>query len=405
MVSRLSKYRPLLFPIVLLLLFCGCVSMEKIDPYQDSSPSGIILPDGAAITSSETTTEATTTTTTNAYTPPDDAQLRSVLEGMSVRQKAAQMILVSTNDEVFARECASEGAGGLCLFAAAFEKKDVEQVQAMTSGFQKAASVPLLISVDEEGGTVNRVSLNPKLRQSKFKSPKELYKEGGWGAIRKDTEEKAALLLTLGINSNLAPVCDIPITQRDYIAPRSFSTDTTETVSYVMSVVATMRDMRIGSTLKHFPGYGGSSDTHKGVGRDNRELSEFQQKDFKPFRAGIENGANSVMVSHNIVKCMDPDRPASLSPAVHRILREELQFRGVIISDDLGMKAITQYTDGQNPAVAAVLAGNDLLCYSDFKASVDAIESAVIAGEIEESRLDASVLRILYWKKTIGILK
>ena len=111
------------------------------------------------------------------------------------------------------------------------------------------------------------------------------------------------------------------------------------------------------------------------------------------------------MVSHNIVKCMDPDRPASLSPAVHRILREELQFRGVIISDDLGMKAITQYTDGQNPAVAAVLAGNDLLCYSDFKASVDAIESAVIAGEIEESRLDASVLRILYWKKTIGILK
>ena len=400
--SRLLKFRACVLPALFLLLFCGCASMEKIESYPESAE--IVLPQITSFTEAEPA-ETTTTVTTNVYTPPDDYRLASVLEEMSVRDKAAQMMLVSTSDETFAKKCASEGAGGLCLFAGAFEKKDADAVKRMTAGFQSVSAVPLLISVDEEGGTVNRVSLNPKLRETKFQSPKALYEEGGWGAVRKDTEEKAALLLTLGINSNLAPVCDVPTKKTDYIAPRSFSTDATETTSYVMTVVAAMRDMRLGSTLKHFPGYGGSSDTHKNTAYDNRSMEVFQERDFKPFRAGIENGADSVMISHNIVKCMDPDHPASLSPAVHRILREELGFRGVIISDDLGMNAITKYADGENPAVEAVLAGNDLLCYAKFEESVDAIVKAVEDGEIEESRLDASVLRILNWKKSIGLLK
>ncbi|MBQ8921817.1 MAG: beta-hexosaminidase [Oscillospiraceae bacterium] len=399
--SRLKEIRVCLLPLLILLVFCGCAKIEKIESYQETAE--LNLPETTGITETETT--ETTTVTTNVYTPPDDYRLVSVLEGMSLREKAAQMILVSTSDETFAKKCASEGAGGVCLFAGAFENKDADAVKAMTAGFQSVSAVPLLISVDEEGGTVNRVSLNPKLRATKFKSPKALYDEGGWGAIRKDTEEKAALLLTLGINSNLAPVCDVPLSKNNYIAPRCFSLDATETTSYVMTVVAAMRDMRLGSTLKHFPGYGGSGDTHKNIAYDDRSLETFREKDFRPFRAGIENGADSVMVSHNIVKCMDTERPASLSPAVHKILREELQFRGVIISDDLGMNAITKYTDGENPAVAAVLAGNDLLCYAEFTESVDAIVKAVEDGEIEESRLDASVLRILNWKKNIGILK
>ena len=165
-----------------------------------------------------------------------------------------------------------------------------------------------------------------------------------------------------------------------------------------------MKESGLGSTLKHFPGYGGSADTHKNMAYDEREYDVFAERDFLPFQAGIEAGADAVMVSHNIVACMDPDEPASLSPEVHRILREELGFRGVIVSDDLAMNAITQFTNGQNPAVAAVLAGNDMLCYGEFDASVSAITEAVRDGTISEEQLDSSVLRILAWKQSLGLL-
>ena len=402
--SSRSKYYcwALAMPLLVILMLCGCANMEEIESYSD--PSEIILPEGAIVTATETTVE-TTTTTTNVYTPPNDPVAVSVLENMTLYEKAAQMMLVSCMDEDLAKSYSAKGAGGLCLFAKPFEGKTPEQVKVMTESFQTAARYPMLISVDEEGGTVNRVSINSMLREKKFQSPKAVYDAGGWGMIRTDTEEKAAFLRNLGINSNLAPVCDVPTSQWDYIAPRSFGTDATETASYVMAVVNVMHSRKLGSTLKHFPGYGGSSDTHQNIAYDNRDYQTFLDRDFKPFRAGIDAGADSVMVSHNIVKCMDPDQPASLSPEVHRILREELQFRGVIISDDLGMQAITQFTNGENPAVAAVKAGNDMLCYSDFDGAVAAITAAVEAGEIEESQIDASVLRILYWKRSIGILK
>lgn len=387
-------------PLLSILLLCGCAGMEQIEPYTETSEISL---ENVTTTAVTTTTEGTTATT-DVYTPPDDPVIVSMVSDMSVRDKAAQMILVSCVDEHFAAECAADGAGGLCLFAKPFEGKDADQVRAMTSGFQDAAKIPLLISVDEEGGTVNRVSLNSKLRDKKFQSPQALYKEGGWGAIRQDTEDKATFLLNLGINSNLAPVCDVPQTKYDYIAPRSFGMNAEDCASYVMAVVAAMRDMRIGSTLKHFPGYGNNTDTHKGIAYDSRDRKTFEERDFRPFRAGIDAGADSVMVSHNIVRCIDPDRPASLSPEAHKLLREEFQFRGVIITDDLGMNAIKKYANGENPAVAAVKAGNDMLCYSDFDGAVEAITAAVEAGEIEESQLDASVLRILNWKRRLHVI-
>ena len=389
-------------PLFVILMLCGCAKMEKIEPYPPQT--NIILPQDTAQTTTQTTVE-TTTATTNVYTPPEDAVIVSVLDNMTLREKVSQMMLVSCLDEDLARSYAARGAGGLCLFAKPFEGKTPEQVRNMTASFQNAARYPMLIAVDEEGGTVNRVSINPLLREKKFQSPKEVYEAGGWGQVRTDTEDKANFLLNLGINANLAPVCDVPQSNWDYIAPRSFGLDASDTASYIMAVVTAMRNKRLGSTLKHFPGYGGSGDTHQNIAYDNRDYQTFLDRDFKPFRAGIDAGADSVMVSHNIVKCMDPDQPASLSPEVHRILREELQFRGVIISDDLGMNAITKFTNGENPAVAAVKAGNDLLCYSDFDSAVEAVVAAVEAGEIEQSQIDASVLRILYWKRTIGILK
>ena len=111
------------------------------------------------------------------------------------------------------------------------------------------------------------------------------------------------------------------------------------------------------------------------------------------------------MVSHNIVQCMDTDLPASLSPEVHRILREKLSFDGVILTDDLYMDAIQDFTGKEAAAVAAVLAGNDMLCCTDFEVQIPAVIAAVKDGRIPVERINASVLRILKWKAELGLLE
>ena len=165
-----------------------------------------------------------------------------------------------------------------------------------------------------------------------------------------------------------------------------------------------MNQEQVGSVLKHFPGYGNNSDTHSGLAYDNRSYESFQNNDFLPFQAGIEAGASMVLVSHNIVACMDEDMPASLSPAVHRILREELGFKGVIITDDLVMGAIKQYTGSTSPAVAAVEAGNDMLCSSDFLTHYNQLLEAVNNGTISERRLHQSIYRIICLKEELGLM-
>lgn len=333
--------------------------------------------------------------------PSDPVERRLAL--MSVEEKASQMLLLCCHKTGDAERGAAQGVGGLCLFADAFAGKDREAVIAMTAALQESAPLPLLLAVDEEGGTVNRVSLNPALRASPFPAPRRLFQLGSWARVESDAAEKAQLLLSLGINVNLAPVCDVPRSSLNYIYPRCFSGNADEVCRYVALVVGVMKEQGLGSTLKHFPGYGGSADTHKGLAYDTRSYADFAAKDLLPFEAGIEAGADAVLVSHNIVRCMDAELPASLSPEVHRILREELGFAGVVITDDLAMGAITQFTGGQSAAVQAVLAGNDLICCSDGEEAAAAITAAVADGTIPEARLDESVLRILNWKLALGL--
>ena len=145
-----------------------------------------------------------------------------------------------------------------------------------------------------------------------------------------------------------------------------------------------MKENNVGSVLKHFPGYGNNKDTHSEIVYDDRDYESFAASDFLPFEAGIQSGADAVLVSHNIVKSMDPDRPASLSKKVHNILRETLNFDGVIMTDDLYMDAIQKYTGKQEAAVQAVLAGNDVLCCTDFDVQIPAVIKAVREGLIGE---------------------
>ena len=137
---------------------------------------------------------------------------------------------------------------------------------------------------------------------------------------------------------------------------------------------------------------------------DNRSLQQLEESDLVPFRAGIKAGTPSVLVSHNIVSALDDDLPASLSPAVHRMLRYDMRFDGVIITDDLSMGAISDFLPGVDSAVAAVMAGNDMLCTGNYKEQSAAVIAAVKNGEISEERIDASVRRILTWKRSLSLL-
>ena len=166
-----------------------------------------------------------------------------------------------------------------------------------------------------------------------------------------------------------------------------------------------MESQHMGSVLKHFPGYGGNADTHTGMVYDDRPFETFVSGDFLPFSAGIKAGADMVLVAHNIVNCMDSRYPASLSPRVHQILREDLGFDGVIVTDDLYMDGVRDFAGDEQAAVLAVQAGNDLLCCTDFETQIPAVLAAVEDGTIPESRIDQSVLRILKMKISLGLLE
>jgi len=330
---------------------------------------------------------------------------QELLSNMTLEEKVGQMFIArcpSVDAAIYAKQYK---LGGYILFGQDFKNSDPETFKKTVQSYQDAASIPMFIAVDEEGGIVTRASRYPQFRETPFPSPQQLYKDGGFDAVRADAKEKSEFLLDLGINLNFAPVCDISQSPEDFMYERSVALDADGTSEYVKTVVSEMNSAGIGSVLKHFPGYGNNGDTHTGIAIDKRPYKIFAMYDFLPFKAGIDNGAGVVLVSHNIVECMDKDRPASLSPEVIRILREELGFQGLIITDDLVMDAIGLYTDNESAAVQAVIAGNDLLCCTDFTEQIPAVIKAVEDGTISEERIDESVLRILKYKIELGIIK
>ncbi len=323
---------------------------------------------------------------------------------MTLEEKVGQMFFVRCRKDTAVEDLKKFHLGGYILFADDIESQTKKTLKSTIQGYQDASHIKMLIGVDEEGGSVVRVSKYPEFRAVPFHSPQSLYAEGGFQLIADDTKEKAKLLKSLGFNVNLAPICDVSTNPSDYIYKRTFGKNAEDTAEYIRTVVKAMNANGIGCTLKHFPGYGNNADTHKGIAFDNRSYDLFLNSDFVPFHAGIESGAGSILVSHNIVKCMDEELPASLSPAVHKILREELNFRGVIMTDDLKMDAIREYTGDEAAAVMAVKAGNDLILATDFDVQIPAVLYAVRNGTITEERITKSVLKILEWKLRLGII-
>lgn len=409
--------------LLFLLLLCSC-NKASMPEQTENSPINVqnetltYTPEDTASSendSTEASEDYNDTTTIQNNTDTSDSsnekkehyllRAKEILSDMTLAEKVGQMFLVRFPGIGAIDDITKYQFGGVIFFAVDFENETKESFLKLTDTANNAAGLPLITAVDEEGGTVVRASKFTAFRDTPFLSPQELYQMGGLNTISADAQEKADFLSKIGINVCLAPVCDISTNPSDFMYSRTIGQDAEGTSAYVKTVVDTLSKNKIGTTLKHFPGYGNNADTHTGIAIDNRSEEEFKKNDFLPFLEGIKAGADGVMVSHNIVTCFDNQYPASLSSAVHEILRNELNFDGVILTDDLTMSAITDYTEGETAAVTAVLAGNDMLIITDYKAQIPAVIDAVNSGIITVERIDESVLRILSWKLSLGLLE
>lgn len=394
----------LLFAALLFLLLTGCGGEMVPPPPEEPDLPPVETPEAPPEEEPEPPED------------PEEAALLALLEGMTLEEKVGQLFFVRVPAENAVEDVMTYHLGGYLLFGRDTQGKTANELIQTIASYQAAAELPLLIGVDEEGGTVVRVSSNPHLRSKKFSSPGKLWKQG-LDALLRETREKSILLKSLGFNVNLAPVADVSTNPRDFIYDRTTGMDAEETADYTARVTEAQSFYGLGSVLKHFPGYGNNKDTHTGVAVDERSMETFLEQDFLPFQAGIAVEETvwpsgelrrlrpAVLVSHNIVNCMDPELPASLSPEVHRILREDLGFDGVVMTDDLAMDAVSAYAAGGNVAVMSIQAGNDLVVTTDYRTQIPRVIQAVRDGTLEEEAVDGACLRVLRWKLELGLLE
>lgn len=397
--------------ILLCFLLTGCMSAPQAG--QPSTAAAFSKPDptlsdsGALTTVPHTVPTVSQTEPTAAATEPviSGFDPNAILRTMSQEEKVGQLFLAACPSSGAVADIQAYHLGGYLLFGSDFDSETPESVLQTVASYQAASKLPLLIAVDEEGGTVCRVSSHAAFRSQRFPSPRTLYSKGGLEQVLSVEEEKCRLLAGLGINVNMAPVCDVTTDPSAFMYKRSLGESPQITGEFICAAVNLMASCQIGSVLKHFPGYGNNTDTHTGIAVDSRPLQTLTENDLVPFRAGIEAGCGAVLVSHTIVECLDGEYPASLSPAVHSYLREEMGFAGVIVTDDLTMDAITDLYGSGEAAVLAVLAGNDLLCTFDYRTQYEAVLQALRGGRIPQELVDQAVCRILQWKYDLGLLE
>lgn len=326
-----------------------------------------------------------------------------LMDSLTLEQKVGQIFLARCPETGAAEAVQQYHLGGFVLFDRDFEGETPSSMAQKIAGYQGVSHIPLLIAVDEEGGTVNRVSSHKAFRAYPFPSPRALYTKGGLELIHNTEAEKAQLLSGLGINVNLAPVCDITTNPNAFMYRRSLGQSPAVTGEFVADSIQTMGRFGVAAVMKHFPGYGNNADTHTGIARDSRSLETLETEDMQPFFAGISAGGGAILVSHTIVEAVDPEYPASLSQPMNYYLRLAMNFDGVIITDDLSMDAIAAQYGTEEAAVLAVLAGNDLLCSTEFETQYSAVLKACRSGRIPEAVLNEAVERVLRWKAQMGL--
>ena len=397
----------MLYIIGMLILLTGCQSTDRVEespvPSVVTSSTENTDPGGALPTETAEETRSAEPTDPTDPTSPAEQRAAEILSGMTAAEKAGQVILARYPGKNALSEAQKYHLGGYVMFGADFRDSTPEEITADIAAIQDASKLRMLFAADEEGGTVVRISKYPQYRAEPFPAQSEVLAQG-LDAVRSEAREISGLMSRLGLNMNLAPVCDLPRSETDFIYDRAYGTDPQEVAQAVSAAVSSYAENGLVSALKHFPGYGDNLDTHTGISIDERPLSELDELDLEPFRAGISAGAPVVMVSHNIVNCIDDSLPGSLSGKMYAFLREQ-GFAGAAMTDDLSMDAVGEYCGENAAAVTALKAGADLLCCTDYAAAAEALTAAVVSGEIPAERIDEAVTRVLILKLNYGIIE
>ncbi len=395
------------FALLLGILFLsGCIPKDVPTVALTPVPEVSVMP---------TPTPEPMPTPTPAPTPtlsPEELRLihaQELLDAMTLHEKICQLFIVfpesvtggaplQVYDESVGQALADWPVGGFIL-----DKKNMDsraQITTLTADLQSASKVPLILTCDEEGGRVNRLM---KTVGTTWVGPMLDYKTQGTETAFENARTIAGDLISCGFNTDLAPVADVwSNPQNTVIGDRAYSTDFATAAELVSAAVEGFHAGGAACTLKHFPGHGDTSaDSHYGSVYVYKTADELREKELLPFRAGINAGADAVMMGHLIVSDIDSE-PAPFSHAiVTGLLRGELGFQGVVMTDALNMQAMTDhYTSGQI-ACKAISAGVDiLLCPQNLEEAVCALSAAVADGTIPEARINESVVRILNLKLT-----
>lgn len=286
--------------------------------------------------------------------------------------------------------------GGLIYFDKNIQDK--EQLTEMLANTKSMSKYPLFLAVDEEGGAVTRVA-GSSIEVPEVGDMAEIGAGGDTMAAYDSGATIAAYLYDLGFNVNFAPVADVVAdAENSVIGKRSFGSDPVMVGDMVSAMVTGMQETGISSCLKHFPGIGAATeDTHEGMAVIEKSADELKASEFVSFQAGIEAGAHFVMVGHaSLPNVVGDNTPCSLSEeVVTNMLRGELGYNGIVITDALNMSAITEYYASDEAAITALKAGADMILMpEDFEAAYEGVLNAVNEGVIAEERINESLKRI-----------
>lgn len=371
----------------------------------------------ADVTESGTTTEEQTADsqeTTEVTEEEKPSLVDETLAGMTLHEKVCQMMFVTPEeltgeDGVTVAGDATRQAlenypvGGIVYFAKNLESQD--QVKEMIDNSQKYSSIGLFVATDEEGGVVNRLM---DTVGTTYIGSMYYYKDDGDETAYENAYTIANDMSALGFNLDFAPVADVwSNPDNTVIGERAYSDDYAQAAELVGNAVKGFNDGGVMCTLKHFPGHGDTAeDSHYSSAYVHRTKEEIMADEMQPFRSGIEAGAELVMVGHLIVPDID-EVPATLSYKIATgILRDELKFEGVAITDSFEMESIADNYSVDDAVVMSVKAGMDMILQpKDMASAVNSIEQAVADGELSEDRIDESVRRILTLKESRGLLK
>lgn len=347
--------------------------------------------------------------------PPPPSHIDTVIESMTLEEKAASVLMLhapGADASVLKDFIEKYKAGGLILMGDNIPAAH-DEVRQMTAGlYGSDAELPRLVATDQEGGTVRRIPGDD------FASALDL-KDQPASAVHQAFDQRSRLVQSVGVTLNFGIVADVTADPNSFIYPRVLGTTPQTAAAHVAAATEASSGKTL-STLKHFPGHGETSaDSHVSIPATDISLEQWQQQDKPPFTAGIKAGANVVMVGHLRYTAVD-SAPASLSAKWHEILRNELEFKGVAITDDMVMLQNSGDPNYSNPiqnAIGALTAGSDMLLYvlnnADSQAShidpkqlVDGIAAAVNDGKLNAGQLDQSVRRVLELReKSASLIK